>query len=160
MLFALLSAALVFPIAAGRPVEAQAKRHNKSPHICAYDHTSLHSPAGTCRPRALVYPRDVKGRVKRAIYDSAMTFGVPYDVLLGIAQCESSLNPRAQDGKHYGLFQFLPSTFQGGQRAMRDMTGIQAHTLWNPLDASYVAGFLFAVGKADRWACLSQLQPR
>lgn len=156
-LFALLSAALVFPFAPGRPVEARTMRHNQSPHICVYDHTSLHSPPGTCRPQALVYPPNVTGRVKRAIYDSAMTFGVPYPVLLGIAECESSLNPRATDGKHYGLFQFLPSTFHGGRSAMRDMTGIQAQTLWNPLDASYVAGFLFAVGKANRWACLSQL---
>lgn len=155
--FAVLCATIWFPLIGGGTASAQAKSHNRRPHICVYDRMSLHSAPGTCRPEATTYPPNVTGSVKRAIYDSAMTFGVPYEVLLGIAQCESSLNPRARNGQHYGLFQFLPSTFRGGQRAMRAMTGIQAHTFWNPLDASYVAGFLFAVGKADRWACLSQL---
>lgn len=157
MLFAALCTILCFPLTRGQIADAQAKSHTPPPHICIFDRMSLHSAPGTCRPRAIAYPANVRGNIKRAIYDSAMTFGVPYPVLLGIAECESSLNPRARDGQHYGLFQFLPSTFRGGRRAMRSMTGIQARTFWNPLDASYVAGFLFAVGKADRWTCLSQL---
>jgi hypothetical protein len=153
-----LCAALWFPVDSGGTAAARAKPHDQSPRICVFDRMSLHSAPGTCRPQATSYPPNVTGSVKRAIYDSAMTFGVPYQVLLEIAKCESSLNPNARDGKHYGLFQFLPSTFREGQRAMQTMTGIQAHTYWNPLDASYVAGFLFAVGKANRWACLSQVQ--
>ena len=158
VLLTLLSAALVFPLASGFPERAGATRHSETKNICVFDHTSLQSPPGTCRPEAVAYPAGVTGRVRQAIYDSAMTFGVPYTVLLAIAQCESSLNPRAIDGQHFGLFQFLPSTFRSGKHAMRAMTGIQARSYWNPLDASYVAGFLFAVGKADRWACVSQVR--
>ena len=78
---------------------------------------------------------------------------MPYPVLLRIARCESGLNPRAAYGDHLGLFQFIPPTFVGGARSMRSNTGISARSVWNPLDASYVAGYLFAVGESPRWTC-------
>jgi Transglycosylase SLT domain len=120
---------------------------------CIYSHEYLWSQPGTCRPQALAYPKDVKGRVRQAIYDSAETFGVPYAVLLRIARCESALNPRATDGTHFGLYQFLPGTFHGGTRSMRSMTGIQASNLWKASDSAYVAGFLFAIGHSPAWQC-------
>ena len=82
--------------------------------------------------------------------------GVPYPILLRIARCESGLNPRASYSGHYGLFQFLPDTFRGGAQGMRTETGIAAHSYWNPADSSYVAGYLFAIGKAPSWGCLYQ----
>lgn len=87
------------------------------------------------------------------MYDSALTFGIPYRILLRIALCESALNPWAVNGPHYRLFQFLPATFVQGMQAMWRETGIVAYTYWSPLDASYVAGYLFATGHARRWAC-------
>lgn len=122
-------------------------------HVCVFDHVTLRTEPGTCRPRAASYPPDIKGRVRQAIYDSALTFGIPYPILLGIARCESGLNPRADNGSHFGLFQFLPETFQRGARSLRAETGIIARSYWNPLDASYVAGYLFATGKSGRWSC-------
>jgi Transglycosylase SLT domain len=94
--------------------------------------------------------------VRRAIYDSSLIFGMPYSVLLNLARCESALNPRATDGVHYGLFQFLPSTFREGSGSMRSMTGITAANYWRPLDSAYVAGYLFATGHSPRWQCETQ----
>lgn len=150
----LLFLALMWPLGEWFSPPTTTQAQSGTARSCIYDHTSLHSTPGTCRPKAIAYPPSIRGRVRRAIYDSALTFGVPYHLLLKIARCESGLNPRARDGNHFGLFQFLPDTFRAGSSTMRSMTGIVAHTYWNPLDSAYVAGFLFAVGKADRWACL------
>jgi hypothetical protein len=122
-------------------------------HGCIFDHLMLRTPSGLCRPEAKRYPHRVVGPIRRAIYDSALTFGIPYHILLRIAFCESSLNPYAVNGSHYGLFQFLPATFVTGLRAMWRETGIVAWSYWSPLDASYVAGYLFASGHARRWSC-------
>jgi hypothetical protein len=120
----------------------------------------LRTAPGKCRPRAKAYPKSVAGKVRRAIYDGALTFGIPYHVLLRIAQCESGLNPRASGYGYYGLFQFAPDTFREGAKQLRHATGIRARSYWSPLDASYVAGYLFAVGEAPSWSCEPPLPPR
>ena len=133
---------------------AVADSHTSQATSCVYDHTALRSAPGRCRPHALSYPPNVRGKVRRAIYDSALIFGVPYTVLLRLALCESGLNPSARNGRHYGLFQFLPATFRRGARLMRRETGITAHNFWKPEDASYVAGYMYAIGHAPEWTCL------
>lgn len=120
---------------------------------CVFDHSMLRSTPATCRPHAVDYPSDVIGKVRHAIYDSALTFGIPYSVLERIAQCESGLDPKARLAGHFGLFQFLPATFHGGARQMRQETGIGAKSYWNPWDSAYVAGYLFATGMSDSWTC-------
>lgn len=122
-------------------------------HACIFDHLALHTAPGTCRPRARVYPPQITGSARRAIYDSSLTFGVPYSVLLAIGRCESALDPRASNGTHFGLFQFAPSTFKRAVRRMRTETGVRAHSFWNPLDSAYAAGYLFAVGESPDWSC-------
>lgn len=131
----------------------EARSHSATARPCIFDHAALATSPGTCKPRALRYPGHVKGPVRRSIYDSALIFGVPYQILLAIAKCESSLNPQAVNGNHLGLYQFVPQTFHRGARQLLHDTGIQASTPWSPSDASYVAGYLFAVGKAPSWAC-------
>ena len=143
-----LSLGMAMDVAAGT-----AEGHTQQKSACIFDHMMLRTAPGQCRPRARSYPRAVVGRVRRSIYDAALTFGVPYEVLLRIAQCESGLNPRAGSYGYYGLFQFAPDTFRRGARQMRRDTGISASSYWKPLDASYVAGFLFAVGESPRWSC-------
>lgn len=125
---------------------------------CIFDHQSLRTAKGICRPHAKSYPKTVRGSVRRAIYDAALTFGMPYSVLFKIARCESNLNPGAAYAGHYGLFQFLPQTFTSGSGGMRVETGITASTYWNALDASYVAGYLFVTGEAREWSCM-QMPP-
>lgn len=151
LVFALLVSAVAWTGLSSGGAKADGSR--LGPAGCIFDHAMLRTAPDRCRPRARVYPRGVAGKIKRAIYDSALIFGVPYPVLLRIARCESGLNPRATYGDHFGLFQFVPPTFVGGARSMRASTGISARSLWNPLDASYVAGYLFAVGESPRWAC-------
>ncbi len=126
---------------------------------CIFDRASLHTSRGTCRPRARSYPAGVKTSVRRSIYDGALTFGIPYSVMLQVARCESNLDPHADDGLHMGLFQFLPSTFKQGAKALRGQTGIRARSYWNPLDAAYVAGYMFVNGQAEEWGCVPQLTP-
>lgn len=124
--------------------------------VCIFDRSALRTAGKSCRPRARKYPGMVKGSVRRAIYDGALTFGIPYSVLMDVAQCESNLNPRAWDGVHGGIFQFLPATFRGAARKLKNTTGIQARSYWNPLDAAYVAGYLFATGQSQAWSCSGQ----
>jgi hypothetical protein len=125
-------------------------------HPCVFDHSVLRTAPDTCRPHAITYPKKVHGKVRKAIYDSALTFGVPYSILLQIAKCESGLNPKARGYGYYGLFQFAPDTFKEGATELLTMTGIIARSYWKPTDASYVAGFLFAIGKAPAWSCEGQ----
>jgi hypothetical protein len=120
---------------------------------CIFDHMMLRSPTTRCRPRAKAYPSTVKGRVQRSIYDSSLTFGIPFAVLLNIAKCESSLNPRAVHGEHYGLFQFVPATFHQAASRLQASTGVAVKSYWNPLDSAYVAGFMFVTGDSKRWSC-------
>jgi Transglycosylase SLT domain len=124
---------------------------------CVYDHLTLKTGTGTCRPRAKAYPEQVKGRVEKAIYDSALTFGIPYGTLLSIARCESGLNPRADNGTHFGLYQFAPATFQRAAHGLRKDTGVEAKTYWKSLDASYAAGYMFVTGQASSWACVTAI---
>lgn len=136
----------------GGPV-AVAARTGRGPS-CIYDHQSLRTATGICRPHARSYPPGVTGKVKRAIYDSSLLFSVPYGLLLQIAECESGLNPRAAYAGHYGLFQFLPATFSSGASQLRLNTGVKAKSYWNPLDAAYVAGYLFVAGQINQWSCV------
>src|SRR5579872_326871 len=122
--------------------------HSGQNSACIFDHMTLRSPTTICRPRAKAYPPTVTGRVQRSIYDSSLIFGIPYSVLLNIAKCESSLNPRASNGTHFGLFQFAPATFRRAAVQLKATTGLTARSYWNPLDSSYVAGFMFATGDA------------
>ena len=146
------SLVLALVLVPGRGVAAS--RPHAVSHDCVFDHSLLRTAPGICQPRAKSYPKTVNTPVERAVFDSARLFGVPYKLLLGIAECESDLNPYASNGSHYGLFQFLPSTFRNGRLMMRSMTGVVARSPWRPLDASYVAGFLFAYGEATSWSCL------
>jgi hypothetical protein len=114
---------------------------------------TLYTRPGTCRPRAKVYPVSVKGGAEKAIYDSALTFGIPYRILLTIGRCESGLNPHASNGSHFGLFQFDPATFTTAVTLLRRDTGIVARTYWSARDSSYAAGYLFATGNSPAWSC-------
>lgn len=151
LLAALLALSTV--LGAGRNTTIAAGPGSRSARLCIFDHTALRTAPGTCRPQARSYPSRVTGSVRKAIYDGALTFGVPYVTMLQIAKCESGLNPRASSRKYFGLFQFLPATFKTGVRMMLRNTGITAKSYWNARDASYVTGFVFAIGGARAWTC-------
>jgi hypothetical protein len=149
LLVVLLSATLAVTGVAASPGEKQ----NVQQPSCVFDRQTLWSAPGSCRPHARSYPARVQTPVQRSIYDSALTFGIPYRILLKIAQCESGLNPRASNGTRFGLYQFAPDTFRRAAVQLRGNTGIKAASYWNALDASYAAGYLFATGASRSWTC-------
>ena len=106
-----LLAVLVGLTSGGFAVNSELAPASATRQGCVYDHYVLTSSKKACRPHAKKYPTYVHGAVQRAIYDGALTFGVQYQVLARIAACESSLNPHAVAGSHFGLFQF--ASFQG-----------------------------------------------
>lgn len=120
---------------------------------CVFDHQTMVTTPGTCRPHAKTYPAHIVMAAQRAIYDSTLLFGVPYSILLRIARCESGLNPRAQNAGHFGLFQFVPATFHTAVQRMKAETGVRAHSFWNPRDSAYAAGYLFVTGYSFSWSC-------
>jgi hypothetical protein len=159
---ALLASLLLVAVPAGSlgsgiPSAQAGEVHAAQSQLCVYDHMTLKTGPGTCRPRAKAYPSYVRGAVKKAIYDSALVFGVPYMTLLEIARCESALNPRASNGTHFGLYQFAPATFRRASSQMREQIGVLAHSYWRALDSSYTAGYMFVTGSASSWSCISAI---
>jgi peptidoglycan hydrolase CwlO-like protein len=67
------------------------------------------------------------------------------DRLVRVANCESSLNPRAYDAGSgaSGLFQFMPATFYGNG----------GHDIWDATDQSNIAAKMFSEGKSGAWSC-------
>lgn len=149
----LCGVALGFSAMADPAEPAGARNPEAFSRSCVFDHLTLWTPSGTCRPRARQYPVGVAGSVRRAIYDSALIFSLPYTALLQVARCESGLNPRARNGVYRGLFQFLPRTFSRASTRMRRETGIMATSVWSARDASYAAGYMFVTRAGGSWTC-------
>lgn len=69
-----------------------------------------------------------------------------YGTLYNKASCESTLNPMAVGyGVHYGLFQFLPSTFKS--------TPYRGHWIFSAKWNSLAAAWMHHVGRGSEWAC-------
>ena len=84
----------------------------------------------------------IDGSVTSVIYAAAAEFGLSGDYLLGVASCESGLNPGAYNAAGYhGLFQFDQTTWAAyGYGSIFDPTA-QART----------AARLIAAGQSSRW---------
>lgn len=66
--------------------------------------------------------------------------------MLRVAHCESTLNPFAVGfGVHYGLFQFLPSTFVSTPYRRQSITSAK----WNSLAAAWA----WKQGRRGEWQC-------
>lgn len=71
---------------------------------------------------------------------------ISFRMLLRKARCESRLDPEAIGfGVHYGLFQFLPSTFRS--------TPYARHSPRSAKWASLAAAWMHHVGRGSEWAC-------
>lgn len=145
--------ALILPSGLVAPERADAHGALSTVHTCVFDRQMLWTRSGTCQPRARKYPAGVLGAVRRAIFDSSLTFDLPYAALLRIAACESGLNPHARNASYEGLFQFLPDTFRRAAAQMHRETGIKAHNVWSARDASYAAGYMFVTNAGGSWSC-------
>jgi peptidoglycan hydrolase CwlO-like protein len=79
------------------------------------------------------------------IKTAAARYGQDGNRMVRVAQCESSLNPRAYDAGSgaSGLFQFMPGTFYGNG----------GHDIWDPTDQSNIAAKMFSQGRSGDWSC-------
>lgn len=83
------------------------------------------------------------GSIEGIIYAAAAEFGISGPYLLGIARCESTLNPNAVSatGKYHGLFQYDQSTW-----------GAYGYgSIYDPVAQSRTTAKLLAAGHASRW---------
>ena len=88
-----------------------------------------------------------KRRIKRIIKRAARRYNQPYDALLRVARCESSLEPCAvnRDGPYYGLLQFLCSTWKS--------TPYGDENMFDPKANAYAAAWMWKKGRRNEWAC-------
>ncbi len=66
--------------------------------------------------------------------------------MLRVARCESGLNPSAVGaGIYFGLFQFVPSTFEGTPYGDGD--------IFDPWANANAAGWMWSEGRKYEWVC-------
>jgi soluble lytic murein transglycosylase-like protein len=100
------------------------------------------TPAPTATATEPAPPVAPEGSIEAIIYAAAAEFGIEPGYLLAIAQCESDLDPYAQNAVgYYGLFQYDYSTWSAyGYGSIYDPTA-QART----------TAELLAAGQTSRW---------
>lgn len=82
------------------------------------------------------------GSIAEIIYAAAAEFGIDGGYLLSVADCESSLNPSAQNAAgYYGLFQFDQQTW----------AAYGYGSIYDPTAQSRTAARLLAAGQYSRW---------
>lgn len=86
---------------------------------------------------------------------AARKYGISEDYFVGVALCESTMNPSAVNYNYYagggnptGLFQYLPETFN----RLSSRSGITGNIL-DPKVQSELTAWAFANGYANEWAC-------
>src|SRR5271155_5514884 len=80
--------------------------------------------------------------VPACIHEASSRWHVSYSQMLGRARCESSLNHLASNGTHFGLYQFLPSTWSGE-------TSYGSHSYWSAKWNALGAAEMQARGMGD-----------
>jgi soluble lytic murein transglycosylase-like protein len=85
------------------------------------------------------------GTIKGIILTAAQTYDVSYTWLLGVAECESGLDPTDvnRSSGASGLFQFMPATFYGHGGT----------DIWDPTQQAGIAAKMFADGESSEWVC-------
>ena len=90
-------------------------------------------------------PEPPIGTIMQIIWSAAQQYNVSYAWLLGVAKCESGLNPTAvnRSSGASGLFQFMPATFHGHGGT----------DIWDPVQQSDIAAKMFSIGESGEWVC-------
>ena len=80
------------------------------------------------------------------IREAAATHGQDPQAMIRVARCESGLNPSAVGGGiYFGLFQFVPSTFEATPYGDGDIFDAWAN--------ANAAGWMWAEGRKGEWVC-------
>ncbi|MGH7610471.1 MAG: transglycosylase SLT domain-containing protein [Candidatus Dormibacteria bacterium] len=90
-------------------------------------------------------PEPPVGTIMQIIWSAAQDYNVSYTWLLGVAKCESNLNPTDvnRNSGATGLFQFMPATFYGHGGT----------DIWDPVQQSDIAAKMFSIGESGEWVC-------
>lgn len=112
--------------------------HQRSATRATYSHAGYGAP---------VY---YGGSATDAIAWAANRWGVSYAWLLGVAECESGLNPGAYNAYSgaSGLFQFMPGTYWAYAARIGE-----TRSYWDAWGAANVAAYMFSIGQSDQWTC-------
>jgi soluble lytic murein transglycosylase-like protein len=90
-------------------------------------------------------PEPPVGTIMQIIWAAAKEYNVSYSWLLGVAECESGLDPTDvnRTSGASGLFQFMPATFHahGGT------------DIWDPVQQADIAAKMFSIGESGEWVC-------
>jgi soluble lytic murein transglycosylase-like protein len=90
-------------------------------------------------------PEPPVGTIRQIIWAAAKEYNVSYSWLLGVAECESGLDPTDVNrvSGASGLFQFMPATFHahGGT------------DIWDPVQQADIAAKMFSMGESGEWVC-------
>jgi soluble lytic murein transglycosylase-like protein len=90
-------------------------------------------------------PEPPIGTIMQIIWSAAQQYDVSYTWLLGVAKCESGLDPTNvnKSSGASGLFQFMPATFHGHGGT----------DIWDPVQQSDIAAKMFSIGESGEWVC-------
>ncbi|MGH7692238.1 MAG: transglycosylase SLT domain-containing protein [Candidatus Dormibacteria bacterium] len=90
-------------------------------------------------------PEPPVGTITQIIWAAAQEYHVSYSWLLGVAECESGLDPTNvnRSSGASGLFQFMPATFYGHGGT----------DIWNPVQQADIAAKMFSEGESGEWTC-------
>jgi hypothetical protein len=112
------------------------------------------SPSPSPSPSPLPSPSPSPIRVTNEELNSffvqySVFYGVDEQLLKGIAQCESEMNPQAVNGPYAGLFQFTANTWLATRQAM----GLDPNPdlRFNPEEAIRTAAYKISVGGLNVW---------
>ena len=101
--------------------------------------TSTSTAATPLAPAAPVY---ASGSVSGVIAQAASEFGLSSSYLIGVAECESGLDPHAYNAAgYYGLFQFDQTTW----------SAYGYGSIYDPVAQARTAARLLAAGESSRW---------
>jgi len=95
--------------------------------------------------KAVARARDIRiaPSVEHALTIAAAAYGVPKAKLRAVAMCESTLNPKATNGRYAGLFQFGTPLWNATPYGRFSRT--------DPYAASLAAAWAFSKGMASHW---------
>lgn len=111
----------------------------------ALAHTEPATPP-TKPPKTLVWWWHCSQRnVRPCIRYAARRYHQSYSYALSVASCESTLNPHASNGTHFGLYQFDGATWAGQP--------FHRHSVWSARWAALGAMWYWARGEISRWTC-------
>lgn len=105
--------------------------------------------AGGCHSRSCelrVHSKKCSQRnVTACIQHAALRYRQPLSDMLRVARCESSLDPYNTYAGHYGLYQFLPSTWA--------TTPYRHRWIFSARYQALATAWMWSVGRRGEWAC-------